>query len=357
MVICSKFKQYETVIEKDFSFLNELQELENTQFVVDEKVFLLYEEELAFIPKERLILIKAIEENKVIDTALDICEKMTEIPAKRNAVIISIGGGIIQDITGFVANVLYRGIKWIFVPTTLLASCDSCIGGKTSLNYKKYKNLLGTFYPPDKIYICPLFFKTLSNRDYKSGLGEVVKFNLMDGKDGLQRISRNIDLLLNRDESLVGEFVLSSLKFKRNFIEIDEFDCDERIKLNFAHTFGHAIEVVTTYEIPHGTAVAIGMIIADYIAVKRGMLDIDFADDSQKVLLKVIDINVESMKVPIDVIIDAMKNDKKQISESLTAVLMTNIPKNLKIVHDITIQEVKEGFSYFFTVYEKTKKI
>lgn len=202
---------------------------------------------------------------------------MTEIPAKRNAHLISIGGGIIQDITGFVANVLYRGIFWTFIPTTLLASCDSCIGGKTSLNYKKYKNLLGTFYPPDEIFICPKFFKTLTDKDFKSGLGEVVKFNIMAGPNGLANIENNIEKLLLRDEDCLNEFVRSSLSFKKDFIEIDEFDRGERIKLNFAHTFGHAIETVTGYEIPHGTAVAIGMIMADYIAVKRGLLDADIS--------------------------------------------------------------------------------
>ncbi len=111
-------------------------------------------------------MLEANEENKVISTVLSICEKIMEMPSKRNTVLLSIGGGIIQDITGFVANVIYRGIRWIFIPTTLLAACDSCIGGKTSLNYKTYKNLLGTFYPPDEIHICSQMFRTLGEKDF-----------------------------------------------------------------------------------------------------------------------------------------------------------------------------------------------
>ena len=134
MIIHSKFKDYEVHMESNFDFLRELSQTPNAEFVIDEKVYGLYKTYFKEIPEERLFLVEATEEHKVIETALAICEKMTEIPAKRNAHLVSVGGGIIQDITGFVANVLYRGIPWTFVPTTLLASCDSCIGGKTSLN-------------------------------------------------------------------------------------------------------------------------------------------------------------------------------------------------------------------------------
>ena len=131
------------------------------------------------MPKERMFLLEALEENKTMDTVLAICAAMTSMPSKRNTRLVSVGGGVVQDITGFVANVLYRGIAWTFVPTTLLSACDSCIGGKTSLNYGRFKNLLGTFYPPDDIYICPAMFRTLDEHDFLSGLGEVVKFNVM----------------------------------------------------------------------------------------------------------------------------------------------------------------------------------
>ena len=142
MKIQSRFKEYEVIFEDNKVFLRDLVSKPNSEIVVDKNVYELYKDCFEEIPSERLFVVEATEKNKVVDTALDICERITEIPAKRNATLISIGGGIIQDITGFVANVTYRGINWIFVPTTLLAACDSCIGGKTSLNYKKYKKAL-----------------------------------------------------------------------------------------------------------------------------------------------------------------------------------------------------------------------
>lgn len=354
MEIESKFKNYEVILEKDIGFLNELTLMENAEFVIDENVYNLYRDKFNNIPLERLLLVEATETNKVIETALNICEKITEIPAKRNATLVSIGGGIIQDITGFVANITYRGINWIFVPTTLLAACDSCIGGKTSLNYKKFKNLLGTFFPPDEIHICSHMFQTLSERDFKSGLGEVVKFNIMAGMNELVSIENSIGDLLNRNPETIDEFVESSLLFKKMFIEKDEFDRGERIKLNFAHTFGHAIEVVTEYMIPHGTAVAMGMIMANSISKKRELIDANVVSRSENVLLKVIDIDVELLNKPLNDYLKAIRKDKKQINESLTAVLISNygVKGELSVVHDITEKEVGEAIHYFIELYK-----
>lgn len=354
MKIKSKFKTYEVIFEVNKDFFNDLCNTPNAQFVIDTKVYELYKKLFLNIPLERLCLIEASESNKVIETALEICEKITEIPAKRNATLISIGGGIIQDITGFVANITYRGINWIFVPTTLLAACDSCIGGKTSLNYKKYKNLLGTFYPPDEIHICSEMFATLSERDFRSGLGEVVKFNIMAGEDGLKNIEDNIDSLLVRNPETINHFVDTSLNFKKKFIEIDEFDKGERIKLNFAHTFGHAIEVVTEYEIPHGTAVAIGMIMANSISERRGLFSHDIVKRSEDVLLKVIDINLELLNKPLSEYMKAIRKDKKQVNDSLTAVLISSYGKEgkLSVIHDLKEIEVNDAIDYFKHLYE-----
>ncbi len=351
MKIKSKIKEYEVIFENDFMFFEELSHIPMAQFVVDNNVYELYQPCFKHIDKEKLLIIEALEKNKTIDTALMICERMTSIPGRRNAVLISAGGGIIQDITGFVANVLYRGIRWIYIPTTLLSQSDSCIGGKTSLNYLSYKNLLGTFYPPDEIYICPDFVNTLSPADFESGMGEVIKFNIMSGKEGIEYISGHMNELLKRDSRAVREAVRRSLEFKRFFIEKDEFDRGERIKLNFAHTFGHAIETVTRYQIPHGTAVAIGMIMADSISVKRGMLTAEFAQKSEKLLLEIIHINSSILGRYTDEFVQAMHKDKKQVGDSLTAVLMADNHGELEIVHDLTTDEVAYAFEYFRKLY------
>lgn len=354
MKIKSKFKEYEVIFEENIDFINKLIPASNAEFVIDKNVYELYKEIFAEIPKESLVVIEATEENKVIETALEICEKITNIPAKRNATLVSVGGGIIQDITGFVANIMYRGIHWIFVPTTLLAACDSCIGGKTSLNYKKFKNLLGTFFPPDEIHICSQMFQTLTERDFESGLGEVVKFNIMAGQEGLDDIEKSIEDLLRREPETINRFVEKSLSFKKDFIEVDEFDQGERIKLNFAHTFGHAIEVVTGYEIPHGTSVAIGMIMANYIANKRGWLTDDVTKRSENVLSKVIDIDITLLDKPMEKYMEAIRKDKKQVGDSLTAVLISSYGKTgeLTIVHDVTQEEIKGAIDYFVKMYK-----
>lgn len=353
MKIRSRLKEYEVITEKEDSFFDILCGMPDAFYVIDKKVYELYQNLFYKISENRLCVLEATEENKVIETALGVCERITELPAKRNASLISVGGGIIQDITGFVANVTYRGLRWIFVPTTLLAACDSCIGGKTSLNYKKFKNLLGTFYPPDVIHIYSKMFQTLTEKDYKSGLGEVIKFNIMAGKSGLENIEKNMPGLLRRDPETIDAFVESSLSYKREFIEIDEFDRGERIKLNFAHTFGHAIEAVTDYVIPHGTAVAIGMIMANHISQKRGYLPSDIVRRSENVLLQAIDIDSALLARPFSEYMKAIRKDKKQESESLTAVLITSYGDKgeLTVTHDITEYEIQEAIDYFISLY------
>lgn len=343
-------KDYSVIIEPDFSFFEELKNKPNSLWVVDRIVYDLYKEKLfAGIDTSRLYLLDAIEENKTMDTVLSICEKFTTLSAKRNALLISVGGGIVQDTTGFVANILYRGIHWIFVPTTLLACCDSCIGSKTSLNYKKFKNLLGTFYPPDELHICSDFFKTLTDIDFKSGLGEVVKFNVMSGMSGVNRIEQSIDLLLDRDTDTLNQFVESSLCFKKPYIEKDEFDQGERIYLNFAHTFGHAIESVSEFRVPHGSAVAMGMLIANRISVNRGIFDDTTARRIEAVCLKILTLHLDPSYFTLDAIIRAIRNDKKQISEALTAVLLHG-DMDIMISHDICEEEMKRAIAYVLQV-------
>lgn len=350
MEIKSKIKNYSVNIYENIDKAIDVNVDNCTFVIIDRNVYEIYHDKVfRGIDSDRLFLLDAIEENKTIDKALEICEIMTKLSAKRNTKLISFGGGIVQDITGFVANILYRGIYWIFYPTTLLAACDSCIGGKTSLNYKKYKNLLGTFYPPDEINICTPFFETLSQRDYQSGLGEVVKFNVMFGEQGIVKIENNISLLLDRNSSKIKEFVESSLLFKKQFIEEDEFDKGVRIKLNFAHTFGHAFETVSKYLIPHGTAVAMGTIVANRISYFRGWLREDKVSRIEKVLLQIINIKLDKSVFCIDLVIEAIHKDKKQIGNELTAVLMKG-DMELQIVHDVKKVEIEKALECLFKV-------
>lgn len=354
MVIKSHAKDYEVTIHEDFSFVNDLKKIENSLFVLDRKVYELYKETLFNdIDDQQIFLIDALEENKTIETALDICEIMTAIPAKRNSTIISMGGGIIQDITGFAANILYRGVKWQFVPTTLLAACDSCIGGKTSLNYKRYKNLLGTFFAPDNIHICAKFFETLTQKDFESGLGEVVKFNILSGQDDMKDIHDDFDSLINREPATVNKFLRKSLNFKKNFIEEDEFDRGVRVHLNFAHTFGHAFETMSDYRIPHGTAVAMGTIAANRVSLSRGWLPQHIVEKGEELLLPIINIDLKDIDVDMDKIVSAVRKDKKQIGNNISLVLVQGEDMKTVVVNDGTVEEIENAIDYTFNMLKE----
>ncbi len=356
MIIHSRFKDYNVKICDSSNEITDLFNDENAYFVIDKKVFELYKEELfAEVDKERLYLVEAIEQNKQIDTVLSICESMTQLPQKRNMHLISVGGGIIQDITGLVANIIYRGIRWSFVPTTLLAACDSCIGGKTSLNYKNYKNLLGTFYPPDEIKIYPRFFHTLSEKDYCSGLGEVVKFNVLHGRETIDNIENDMEALLIRDDEILKQYIYSSLEFKKRYIEEDEFDKGIRIHLNFAHTFGHAIESVTKYAIPHGTAVAMGMVVANTISMNRGWLDIETVEKIEQLVTQIVHDHSVFNEFNIEDIIKAIRQDKKQVDNNIRAVLL-NQSMNLELVGNVEQSEIENGFKRLKILLEGVKK-
>jgi 3-dehydroquinate synthase len=343
MNIQSHFKIYSVDFVDSLEEISALTDKPETFFVIDKKVYELYRKEFSFVPINRLFLIDAAETKKNIDTVLDVCERMTSMPAKRNTHLVSIGGGIIQDITGFVASCLYRGIKWTFYPSTLLAACDSCIGGKSSLNYKGFKNLLGSFYPPDEIKIYQNFFRTLTPRDYCSGLGEVVKFNVIAGKDGISKIEKDIDGIIAHDFTKLLVYIKKSLEFKKEFIEEDEFDNGKRVLLNFAHTFGHAYETVSNYAIPHGSAVALGMITANNISLQRCFITPDYAARIEYVCKKILkNITINKQWFKIDDIIAAIHKDKKQTNTSITAVLLQN-DNSLAIFNDVQVGEIEQA--------------
>jgi 3-dehydroquinate synthase len=350
MIISSVFKKYTVDFVDSLAEIVYLREREDTYFVIDSNVYELYKDILPEFQSNQLALVEAKEPNKNIDTVLSICEEMTQINSKRNTTLVSIGGGIIQDITGFVANVLYRGIKWLYVPTTLLAACDSCIGGKSSLNYKSYKNLLGSFYPPDRIIIYPDFFSTLSVADYCSGLGEVVKFNIMMGEKGISEIGLKLETLLSHNYIELLNFIKISLYFKKGFIEEDEFDKGRRLLLNYGHTFGHAFESASSYQIPHGLAVVIGMITANAIAAQRGIIDSEKAVKIENICRRIIPIELKKEWFDPDTIINAMKKDKKQTDSSIKAILLDN-NYLLSVVDAIKVEEIVQGVNYLLCLF------
>ena len=240
---------------------------ESKVVIIDENVLHLYGDILG-LAAEKVIKVVALEDKKRPEEALEICEALMLCGVTRHDTIVAIGGGITQDLVTFATSILFRGIKWIWLPTTLLAQADSCIGGKSSLNFKAWKNIIGNFYPPHKIFVQDNFLQTLSDDDIRSGVGEILKVHLLSGKENAEKI---ISLMQDAQKNMAF-MIFNSLELKNKILEIDPLDQGLRLKMNYGHSFGHALESASQFGIPHGIAVTIGLDMANYLAFKTQKL-------------------------------------------------------------------------------------
>jgi len=341
LTIKSNIKNYDVFFESNDEFIRKLSNKENSVYVVDENVYKAHVGGcLSSLPKDRLIILPIGEEMKNINSVCELYEKIMQFAPRKNLNLISIGGGITQDVTGFVASSLYRGINWIFIPTTLLAQVDSCIGAKTSLNFNHYKNLVGTFYPPSEIHIYPEFLKTLTKADYYSGVGEMAKLHLMNGEEDTKVFVESLEGIDKLDPKILLERTQNCLKIKKSYIEDDEFDTGKRNMLNYGHCFGHAIESSTNFGISHGQAVVVGMLLANKEALRRGILS---AENEcyirERVLEPVLKVNVPHIDIAKTV--EAMGQDKKNLGKGLALVMIKDGYEMVKIT-DMTTQQAGE---------------
>ncbi|MGE4266590.1 MAG: AroB-related putative sugar phosphate phospholyase (cyclizing) [Deferribacterales bacterium] len=329
----SNIKNYSIEFHDDFGFLKSFAELNNAVYIIDRKVYDIYSSHFSKIEQSDLFLLDAVEENKSLDYVQKIYDFLTSKAVKRNITIVSVGGGITQDITGFVASTLYRGVNWIFAPTTFLAITDSCLGSKTSLNYKSHKNLIGTFYPPSRIHICHKFIETLDRVDFYSGVGEAVKLQLLkeENNKSLNDVRSRIYEIIEKPEKRL-DWICDNLSVKLSYMEDDEFDLGRRNLLNYGHCFGHALEATSVYDVPHGIAVTIGMIFANRLAVNRGIFSEDKCSYIEQEILKpCVPISVDQAYLDTDAIFEAMKSDKKRTGEFLAVVIPDNSYNFIKL--------------------------
>lgn len=348
MIVKSYIGEYKADFFSDFSFLDEIEKKENKFFVVDKRVYSIYKEQLfSVIQGNPYYLLDAVEDNKNIYTALEIIDQMVEMDSKRNTLLIAIGGGIVQDISAFIANVLYRGISWILIPTTLLAQTDSCIGSKSSLNFKEYKNLLGYFYPPKQIYINTKFIHSLDQKDYLSGLGEIMKCAVMGGYESFQSTNQNLDALLAYNEETILSEITKALHFKKRVIEQDEFDRNFRNIMNFGHTFGHALEAASNYAVPHGQGVSIGMLIADQISLQRGYISEAMNEELKEAFNRIITPGlVKKAYFSGNRYLEIMKKDKKFTGRFHTCILFdgNSVKKHSDVVDEEIVSAIEKIF-------------
>ena len=345
IVIQSKLKPYTCEFVDDVFSILRHQPLENAFFIIDSRINDLNSTQLDFLNTERTLIVEASEPHKSYDYCGTIIQEMLNRNIRKNSTIIAIGGGIMQDISAFVSSILFRGIEWQFVPTTLLAQADSCIGGKTSINFYGIKNTLGNFNPPVAIYIDKAFLNTLPVDDIKSGIGEMLHFYYYANSQFIHALFNDYQNLLV-DRSRLKPFIQESLRIKKSVIEVDEFDKGERNKFNYGHTFGHALESVTNYAIKHGQAVTVGMDIANRLSQKMGLIDLQLYTDIERQLRVNFPLfNLSSIN--INEYIKYLSKDKKNVDDQLVCILCEGRGKMVKKKIPMDA-EFKKFLSFYF---------
>ena len=316
--VTSQSGPYEVTFES--GVLDSMVGLQQSIVIIDQRVADLYRDRFAVDLRDaRTVFVLASEETKSLERLPYFVEQLVALDVRKNDGLIAIGGGVTQDIVAFLATVMFRGMSWSFIPTTLLAQADSCIGSKSSINAAGTKNLVGTFRAPTSVSIDVDFLKTLSEQDVLSGIGEMLKVHAIAGPAEFDAISSEYEVLLS-DTTAMQSAVHRSLLIKRNLIQVDEFDRGPRNVMNYGHSFGHAIEIATDYEIPHGIAVTIGMDMANFVAAELGFSSVDQFKRMHPVLQR----NSAGF-APVDIrrepLMTALRRDKKNTATHLRLVL------------------------------------
>ncbi len=289
--------------------------------LTDDNVRHYYEDR--FPPAQTIITMGTGEGHKTLDTVQMIYERLVSIEADRSIFLLGIGGGIVCDITGFVASTYMRGVRFGYMPTTLLAQVDAGVGGKTGFNFMGYKNMIGTFNQPELVVCDPEFFPTLSPVDLSCGFAEIIKHAAIADHSYFE-ILENFDIKKQMDDpGVVEDIVHRSVMIKADIVNRDERERGERRKLNFGHTLGHALE--KTIGMPHGEAVGIGMMAAANLSLEKNLLQ-----PGDVLRLKNL---LESFHLPtavdLDVskVMDALARDKKKEGKMIHFVLLNGIGK------------------------------
>ncbi len=320
--------------------------------ITDTTVAQLYEEQIVKSFQDHsfqveIIAIQPGEASKSLATAQKIYHRLLEIQFTRGDMIIAFGGGVVGDLAGFVAATLFRGVPYMQVPTSLLAQIDSSIGGKVAVNLPQGKNLIGSFYHPQAVYIDPLLLATLEKKYIYDGMAEVIKYGCIadvELYDSLMGLSSERQLYKSFDE-----IIFRCCLIKKNFIEQDEHDLGKRMTLNFGHTLGHALENLFAYRrYTHGQAVAIGMYNITVKSEKLGMTSSGTAQQLKAILSKY-SLPLAMPTINGSQLVEAIKRDKKNNGSSLKLVLLNQIGEaylqsiNSADIEKFWIKDWKEG--------------
>lgn len=327
---------YDIVFSKDFSLLkNEILKF-NTEnkricIITESNVGPLYAHKVEEILKEicKQVIIyqfEAGEARKNLDTISEIYSVLIENKFDRNDMLIALGGGVVGDMTGYAAATYLRGIDFIQIPTSLLAQVDSSIGGKTGVDYKSYKNMVGAFYQPKLVYMNIGTLNSLPDREYFSGFGEIIKHGLIKDIEYFYWLKDNSEKILERDYDTIFPMMYNSCNIKREVVEEDPKEKGDRALLNFGHTIGHAVEKLKNFTLLHGECVSIGIAAAAYISVKKGYIGmIEYSEICST--LTGFHLPVNTMGITAGDIVDATLNDKKMDSGVIKFITLQEIGK------------------------------
>lgn len=283
------------------------------------------------------------EKSKNLSVVEDLYEHLIKEKFDRKDILIALGGGVVGDLTGFAASTYLRGIKVIQLPTTLLAMVDSSVGGKTGVDFRGYKNMVGAFHQPSAVYMNLSTLNTLTEKQYYSGFGEIIKHGLIKDTEYYSYIEKHLSGLNSRNIDVLEEVVSGSCNIKRMVVENDPMEKGERALLNFGHTLGHAIEKLMNFSLLHGECVSLGMVAAGYISMKRNMIsESDF--NSIINMLKTLNLPVSISGLSIDNIIETSKSDKKMDAGKIKFILLDTLG-NAIIRKDVTDDEMREALS------------
>ena len=273
------------------------------------------------------VILQPGEETKSLTWANELYDELAEQNADRRTLVVALGGGVIGDLAGFAAATYNRGLPLFMVPTTLLSMVDSSVGGKVGLNHERGKNLIGAFHQPTGVAIDLDYLKTLPEREFRSGLAEVVKYGVILDADFFEYLERSTAAILARDPVALEHIVARSCELKARVVELDEREeTGLRAKLNYGHTFAHAFEIVAGYgSWLHGEAVSAGMVCAGRLALKLGRVPPEFCE-RQTMLLEAFGLPIRPLpEWDAEEMIDAMRRDKKSLAGKLRFILPTKL--------------------------------
>jgi 3-dehydroquinate synthase len=263
------------------------------------------------------------EQHKTVDTWYGIIDKLVNVQARRDATLVALGGGVVGDITGFAAACYMRGVRFLQAPTTLLAQVDASIGGKTGINHVRGKNLVGAFHQPAAVVIDSATLDTLAAREFNAGLAEVVKYGAIGDERFFGWLEERADSVVGRDPAALDYLIRRSVENKAEIVALDEKEAGIRAMLNFGHSFGHALESVTSYErFLHGEAVAIGMAVAARLSEARSLCAAGLADRLTTLLQRLgLPVRIPA-DLPIEALARALELDKKALASGLRLILL-----------------------------------